>query len=162
MSKPGKFKEPLRDNDRVVRVGLTTSQNNYKKVSPDQFIVTEREKAEDWKRISVFETSLSSDSDVVNLTTNPERIFIIKFSVGDLRDVIVNNKTPFDVKWDPLSDCLDQNLNILESAKSGCEGHCGLDGLHAETKIDRRDLRVELARFATNSGNFYLYQAENN
>lgn len=157
MSKPGKFKEPLEDSDEVIRVGHTNYQSHYNSISPDQFRIDDREKKEEWKRISVYESSLTSDEEAIKLTS-PKRLFIIKFIVGELRKVVVNNDNPFDVKWDPRIDCIDENgIKIIGSPK-GCEGHAGLEGLYAETKGGREELRVELTSFAEASKNFYLFQ----
>jgi len=167
MSKPGKHQEPLNQDDIVIRVGLTSSQHNYDSVSPDQFIITKDERARDWKRISVYENSLTSDGQAIKLLKNKKRLFIIKLNVGEIRSIVVNSSKPFDVKWDhewhPYIKCLDKNLNKIHGSPPGCEGHAGLDGLNSdsnnkrEAKMEREELRVELARFAESKKNFYLY-----
>jgi hypothetical protein len=156
MPKPGREGVALAEDDIVSRVGHTMYQSNYEQVSPDQFRLSTPEKKADWKRISVYECSSTSDKDIINLLRNKARKFIIKLKVGDVRYITIDNSKPFDVKWDPREDCLDSNLNMIQGAEKGCDGHAGLEGLYPSNKADREERRVELAKYATEKGDFYL------
>lgn len=156
MPKPSREGVALAESDIVTRVGHTMYQSNYEQVSPDQFRLSTHEKDADWKRISVYESSLTSDEDVIKMLSNEARKFIIKLKVGEIRNITIDNSNPFNVKWDPRKDCLDSNLNLVQGADKGCEGHAGLEGLYTSNKTEREERRVELARYATNRGDFYL------
>lgn len=154
-NKPGKKGDLLDENDVVIRLGMK-EQSSYDKVPASVFNMTEIEKKSNWKRTSVWENSLTTDRDAINMARNPERRLIVKIKVANIREI---EEYEIDVKWDPwYGVCYDNNENRIENAPQGCEGHCGLEGLfHKDAKI-RRSIRRRMAEEATKYGVFYILE----
>lgn len=157
MSKPGAHQEYLDDNDKILRLGLI-KQSSYKQVSPDAFRFNSREKKLSWKRISVYETSLTSDAQAIKMATNEKRRLIIKILVSDIKSLSELGNLPPNVRWDHEDNCLDGNGNKISGSPDGCEGHCGLEGIWSDAKEIRESIRVRISRLINKKGNFYIYE----
>jgi len=147
-SKPFKTGVSLNNDDDVIRFGL--EQSNYETIGANQFNLSSEEKKLDWKRLSVWETSLSTVQQITNILNNPKRKIVIELNVQDIR-TIINDDVQLDIKWDRLDWCIDNNNIKKKTYKSGCEGHCGLDGLYPNNKKLRKKIRKALADLATSS-----------
>jgi hypothetical protein len=148
-AKPGESGKPLDENDNVIRLGL--EQSNYKEIGANHFRLSSTEKKQDWKRISVWETSLTNIDQVKSILTNPKRKLAMNLNVGDVRSIALDGQVELDVKWDRLSDCIDEDGNKSINYTKGCEGHCGLEGVYPKGKKLRKKLRKELANLAMSS-----------
>lgn len=155
MSKPGALGELLDDSDQIIRLGDKTIQSDYTRVSEKQFVLSSKEKVQEWKRISVYETSLTTVKQALQMTSD-KRAFVIQLKVDGIRSIEFNGDSPFDVKWDPQDHCINKNGDKIEGSPDGCEGHAGLEGLFDEDRIKRKSLRKRLARYATLHGELSL------
>ena len=146
LSKPCKTGEPLHDDDDVIRLGL--EQSSYETIGANQFNLSTEEKNCEWKKISVWETSLSTVNQITSFLNNPKRKLVIELNVLNVRSIRLNN-VELDIKWDRLNWCIDENNKKRETYINGCEGHCALDGLYPNNKKLRKKIRKELAELAT-------------
>jgi len=147
-SKPHKTGESLHEDDDVIRLGL--EQSSYDVIGANQFNLSSEEKNHDWKRISVWETSLSTVQQIISIVNKPKRRLVIELNVRNVRSIRIDN-VQLDVKWDRLNWCIDKDYEKRETYTPGCEGHCGLDGLYSNNKKLRKKIRKELANLATSS-----------
>ncbi|MCG2589124.1 hypothetical protein [Rhodohalobacter sulfatireducens] len=149
-SKPGSTGEELDCEENVLRFGL--EQSNYERVEPAAFALNSSERREDWKRISVWEKSLTTIDHAQNLLSNPKRKLLIDLNVGDVKGIEIRGKTNvLNVKWDRLPECIEEDGTKGENYDPGCEGHCALDGLYTGNKKTRKIIRKKLADLATDS-----------
>ncbi|MGM0460054.1 MAG: hypothetical protein ACQERO_11980 [Bacteroidota bacterium] len=147
-SKPHKTGTPLSDDDDVIRLGL--QQSSYDFIGANQFNLSSEEKSLNWKRISVWETSLSTIQQITSFVNNPKRKLVIELNVQKVRSIRIAD-VQLDVKWDRLNWCIDNDNEKRETYIPGCEGHCGLEGLYSNNKKLRKKIRKELADLATSS-----------
>jgi hypothetical protein len=147
-SKPHETRDPLDDEDDVIRLGL--EQSSYDFIGANQFNLSSEEKSLDWKRISVWETSLSTVKQITSFVNNPKRKLVIVLNVQKVRSISIAN-VQLDVKWDRLNWCIDKVKEKKETYIPGCEGHCGLDGLYSNNKKLRKKIRKRLADLAMSS-----------
>jgi hypothetical protein len=148
-TKPGKTGESLDGKDNVVRLGL--EQSNYNRIGANHFRLSSNEKDSDWKRISVWESSLTTIEEARSIVTNPKRKLILDLNVGDVRSIAINAQVELDVKWDRLPDCIDGKGNRGSNYRDGCEGHCAMDGIYPKGKKLRKRIRRKLADLAMSS-----------
>lgn len=148
-SKPGKTGESLDEKDNVIRFGLL--QSDYKFIGANLFGLTTSEKKNDWKRISVWETSLTNVEQARIRLTNPKRKLVLNLNVGEIRSITLGGEAELDVKWDRLSDCIDRYGDKRSNYSVGCEGHCGLDGIYPKEKKLRKRIRKKLTDLAISS-----------
>ncbi len=147
--KPGETGEPLQGKDCVLRLGL--EQSDYDSIGANQFELSTSEKEEDWKRISVWEASLTTVEQAVKFVGNPKRKLLLRLKVSAIRSLTFNADQLLNVKWDRLPDCVDDKGEKIAGSTDGCEGHCALDGLYPSNKKLRRKIRKRLAELAMKS-----------
>ena len=124
-------------------------------VSPNAFILSTEERESDWKRISAWETSLTTAEQAYQLVGKPKRKVVIPLVVGEIRQINVDGDSSLNVLWDRLSDCIDEAGSRKKRYRDGCMGHCGITGLDLGNKAVRKQLRRRLADLATKS-NWYM------
>jgi len=135
-SNPRKTGESLREDENVIRLGL--EQSNYDRIGANHFSLSSKEKKQDWKRISVWETSLTSVNEARAILTNPKRKLVIILNVGDVRSIKLEGVDQLDIKWDRLPNCINKVGQKQPGYIDGCEGHCALDGIHPQVKKLRK------------------------
>jgi len=148
-SNPRKTGESLSEDENVIRLGL--EQSNYDRIGANHFSLSSKEKNQDWKRIPVWETSLTSVNEARSILTNPKRKLVIILNVGDVRSITLEGEVQLDIKWDRLPNCINTLGQKQPGYVDGCEGHCALDGIYPQGKKLRKRLRKRLANLAMES-----------
>jgi len=138
----GDDRSSLDDSRVVVRYGVIQSRNDA--VSKKHFSLTDKDKEEaqetGWARYSVFEDSLTSPQEAVEILP-PKRRIAIRLPVGLVNSIRAKDERSYDVVWDWMPECLGEHGLKIEGAKLGCEGHCGIHILHYPN-----NLKMNIAR----------------
>ena len=149
-NKPGRTGQPLDGTDRIIRLGIV-DQVKDDQVSPKAFEMSSKEKEQELKRISAWETSLTTSKQAYDLVVNPKRKVVITLLVDDIQQITVDSDSPLNVLWDRMPDCIDESGRRKVGYRDGCMGHCGITGLDFGNKVLRKKLRRRLADLATRS-----------
>lgn len=153
-SKPGMTGECLEDSDKVLRLGLA-KQSDEDDISPLQFEFSSTERKKEWLRISVWETSLTTTEQAHAYVENPARKLVMIMKVEDIRHIDSTTGSDLDVKWDRLENCLDEHGKKKAAYRTGCEGHCAIDGW-ADDKKQRKRQRYRLSELALKSKWYFM------
>lgn len=140
-AKLGEHLEPLDDEDTIFLMDLV-DQSSDDEASPAAFRMSDREKEQDPRRISVWETELSTPAQIYSILRNPKRQIVLFLDVSDVREIDIRD---MDVVWDHLPGCLDGSDHF-----DGCEGHSAVIGWpekgEANASNKRKRIRWRLAR----------------
>ena len=152
---PGRTRDPLDDEEIIIRVGLV-DQTRYDVISAAAFAMSEIERKRPWKRISAWAKSLTTDEQAVQLVANSDRKVIIKLRVENVRQIAIQQKSPLDAVWDQLPSCIDESGTRMVGYVEGCEGHCAITGIDGGSPAFRKQIRKRLADLG--SQNFYIFR----
>ena len=100
-NKPGPTRQPLDGTDRIIRLGIV-DQVKDDQISPNAFAMSPIERKQDWKRISVWETSLTTPEQADDFVVNPKLKVVIPLVVDEIRQIAVEGDSPLNVLWDRL------------------------------------------------------------
>lgn len=142
MTKPGPHWSGLDDEDTVFTVDLEKHKSAREEISPMAFNPTSPERNLDPWRKSVWESDLSSPSDIVPKAGKETRNVAVFITVENVRKV-----DEMDVVWDHLTKYPDLNDNF-----SGADGHSAIIGWpEGDSNTASRKRKSIRARLASNA-----------
>lgn len=144
MCKPGSHFTSLSSDDTVFTMDLVGHKSTEGEISPKAFRLNSGDKQLDPWRKSVWETELSSPSQIVNILRNPDRRVAVYIQVSEVEAIEVGD---MDVVWDHLDQYTDDSGSTLDGFP-GDKGHSAIIGWpegKGEDKVARRRIRSRLA-----------------
>ena len=120
---------------------------------PDFFELSTEDRKQPSPSLSVWVEALTSVEEAWKLVGSVRRRrIVLKLAVEGIRSIRAEPVDPahsgLDVVWEPAT-VIDDGGNRLLDFRPGAEGHAGITQLDEGTRIQRKDLRAQLARIAT-------------